>query len=305
MKNLKEFFPVIAAIMANLIWGSTFMASKVLLVQAPPITVITIRFIIALMSFLLVAILTKHDFQIGFIRKYLKEIVLLGLIGYTGLYFFQMKALTEITSSQSSAIMLLAPLFTLCLNIFETKKIKFLNIGVIPLSFSGALLIYFDSHNFDYSDTKIQGLIFTFIASFFLGWSVPITKRLLTLESRSQTISVFNLTFYSILFGTLFLGILSSWELYNTQQIINLNSNFWFWVSYLGIICSFVAFFLWNWSIKKVSPIFIAASMYLKTPVALIIGAIMLSEKLSPTFYAGTFTILFTLFFNQIISVRK
>jgi drug/metabolite transporter (DMT)-like permease len=41
--------------------------------------------------------------------------------------------------------------------------------------------------------------------------------------------------------------------------------------------------------------------MYLKTPVALFIGALFLSEKLSFAFYLGTSIILSTLFINQII----
>lgn len=298
----KAVTPILAAILANILWGSTFMASKVILAQCPPITAITIRFAVALLAFLLIAILKKHDFQPSVFKKRFPDFFLLGIVGYTGLYFFQMVALTKITSVQSSAIMLLAPIFTLILNLVQTKTVDLRNVTVVVLSFIGAALIFLDHNKLDYTNVELSGLLYTLMASFFFGWSVPITKKLLTPKNDEPQLSIFNLTFYSILIGTCFLFVIALWEIENPATPLNLNFKFWGWIVYLGIACSSIAFFLWNWSIKKISPIAVAASMYLKTPVALLIGAIVLSERLSFVFYLGTAIILATLFLNQVLN---
>jgi drug/metabolite transporter (DMT)-like permease len=296
-----SLLPIFAAISSNILWGSTFMASKVVLTQCPPITAITIRFVIALITFLIVAVVKGHDFQWPIVKTRFRELFLLGVVGYTGLYLLQMVALTEITSVQSSAIMLLAPLFTLILTLVETRNLNVRNSLVLFLSFIGAVLIFFDHYKIEYSVGGSRGLIYTLIASFFLGWSVPITKKILNQQPKQMELSTFNLTFFSIAIGTFFLSLFSVWELTNSIHPINLDSKFWMWITYLGVLCSSLAFFLWNWSIKKVSPIVVAASMYLKTPVALFIGALFLSENLSFMFYLGTSIIISTLFINQII----
>lgn len=300
MNNQISIIPILAAILSNVLWGSTFMASKVVLAQCPPITAITIRFVVALTVFLLFAVITKHDFQFSVFKNRFSELLLLGLIGYTSLYFFQMIALTKITSVQSSAIMLLAPLFTLIISFIESRTLSLRNISVIGFSFFGAGLIFLDHNKLDYSNTALSGLLFTLFASLCLGWSVSITKRLLIPKNHELQLSVFNLTFYSLLIGTIFLALIATVELGQPSVHFNLNRYFWAWVFYLGVICSSIAFFLWNWSIKKISPVVVAATMYLKTPVALLIGAMTLSEKLGFIFYLGTFIIFLTLFLNQI-----
>lgn len=302
MKSEKSITPILAAILSNILWGSTFMASKVILIQCPPITAVTIRFIVALMAFIIFAIVKRHDFQFSCFKKNFFDIFLLGIVGYTGLYFFQMLALTKITSIQSSAIMLLAPIFTLILNIIDTKIVNLRNITVVGISFIGAILIFLDHNKLNYSNMEQSGLLYTLLSSFFLGLSVPITKRLLSNNSNELQLSIFNLTFYSILIGTFFLFIIAIWEIQQLSTSLVLDLKFWGWITYLGVFCSAIAFFLWNWSIKKISPVIVATSMYIKTPVALLIGAIILSERLSFIFYFGTIIIIVTLFLNQVLN---
>ncbi|MBL7542357.1 MAG: hypothetical protein JNL11_01005 [Bdellovibrionaceae bacterium] len=66
-----------------------------------------------------------------------------------------------------------------------------------------------------------------------------------------------------------------------------------------------MAFLLWNWAIKHAPPAIVAGAMYLKTPVALALGAYVLSENLSLVFYLGTLSILIALIVNQFSYSRK
>lgn len=299
--ELTLILPTIASIISNVLWGSTFMASKVLLLKSNPITILIIRFLIAALGMFLIGVVKKNDFQLHLLKKRYREILLLGLIGYTGLYYFQIISLKTITSSQSASIMLLAPVFTLVGNSLITKKMLFKDASILLVSLAGAILILQDKTNIELNFFSNYSLLVALLSAFFLGISVLITKKLLQpTSSNIGSFSVFNVTFHSLTTGLVGLLVISIIDSESKFYISNLDFEAWGWLVYLGLICSVLAFLLWNWSIKYISSSVIAISMYLKTPVALGIGAFMLSEKLSAAFYLGTLLILSSLFFNQI-----
>jgi drug/metabolite transporter (DMT)-like permease len=228
----------------------------------------------------------------------------LGFLGYTGLYILQMTALKHIASSQSAAIMLLAPVFTLVAESFLKKELRSREAIVTAIGFAGAAAILVEQYRVDFSGVAFQGLLLTVGASLCLGISVIQTKRLLAPVEGKPAFTVFNLTFFSLLIGAVGLIPFVAVEQVGAGGRLPMTADFWLWSAYLGILCSVGAFLMWNWSIKQVSPVGVAIAMYLKTPVALGIGAVLLSEHLTLIFYAGTLLILGTLFSNQLVLVR-
>jgi drug/metabolite transporter (DMT)-like permease len=304
VKKELGLFAVIAAIGANFLWGSTFMASKVVLSQCPPVTATFIRFAIAVIVFGIIALLRENNFQFSTVKARIGELLCLGLFGISGLYILQMTALKHITSSQSAAIMLLAPVFTLITESVLKKELRLREALITLVGLVGASAILFDQYRVDFTGVAFQGLLLTVGASLFLGVSVVQTKRLLAVSKRGSGFTVFNVTFYSLLIGLLGLIPFLIVEQTHSVQGIPLTPAFWVWSAYLGILCSVVAFLAWNWSIKHVSPVGVAVAMYLKTPVALGIGAVLLHENLTFIFYAGTLLIIATLFSNQLVLAR-
>lgn len=305
MKKTNGLLAVIAAIAANALWGSSFMASKVVLAQCPPLTATLIRFSIAIALFAAVAAINKAGIQIEVLRSRLAALIGLGLVGYTGLYTLQMIALKHITSSQSSAIMLLAPVFTLIVESSLKGSIRGREVVTTAVGLLGAVMILFDQYKVDFSGIAFQGLILTILASVCLGVSVVQTKRLLVPIDGVPGFTVFNLTFYSLSIGALGLLPFVAIEQGNSTQLIPLDFRFWLWLSYLGIVCSVIAFLMWNWAVKNIPPSVVAVAMYIKTPVALGLGAALLHEHLTPVFYTGTSIILGTLFTNHLMQIRE
>ncbi len=303
MKNEIGFIAICTAIIANLIWGSTFVASKVVLAQCPPVTAVLIRFLIAVGLFTSIAVARRTNFQLQVIKSRFRALVGLGLVGYSGLYVFQMTALKHIASSQSAAIMLLAPVFTLMIESILRKEIRSREATVIGLGFVGAISILLEQYKVEFSGIGFHGLMLTVGASFCLGASVIQTKRLLAPSREKPGFTVLNLTFLSLLIGSIGLLPVAIIEQTNTGFRIPSSPDFWLWSTYLGVVCSVGAFLLWNWSIKHISPVAAAIAMYLKTPVALGFGAVLLSEHLTLIFYAGTILILGTLFSNHLTLV--
>ncbi len=305
MKERHGLLAVFAAIAANALWGSSFMASKVVLAQCPPLTATLIRFSIAIALFAVVAAVRKADFQIDSLKSRLAALVGLGILGYTGLYTLQMTALKHITSSQSAAIMLLAPVFTLILESVLKGAIKKREAVTTAVGLVGAAAILSEQYKVDLSGIAFRGLVLTILASACLGVSVVQTKRLLAPSEGRAGFTVFNLTFYSLVIGVLGLLPFVVLEQVHGVRAVPLDLKFWLWLTYLGVVCSVAAFLMWNWAIKHVAPPVVAVAMYLKTPVALGLGAAILREKLTPVFYAGTSLILGTLFINHLLQTRE
>lgn len=299
MVENSSFKPLLAAVLANILWGSTFMASKLVLVKAPPISAVAVRFFLASILFGLCAIIKENDFQFLVFKKNIRDIIILGFFGFAGVYFFQMKALVTIASSQSSAVMLLAPVFTLLLGIYFNKKINKSSVVTITFCLIGALLIYADRYEFNYSKLENQGLLYTLISSIFLGLSVPLTQKIFKTDDQKNKLSAFNLTFYSIICGTSLLVLFAIIENWETNLSFFYDRSFWLWTSYLAFFCTFLAFFFWNWALEKISPTIAAGTMYLKTPVALILGSFFLLEDFGFIFYMGIIIIVVTLFASQ------
>jgi drug/metabolite transporter (DMT)-like permease/site-specific recombinase XerC len=203
VKKSNGLLAVVAAIAANALWGSSFMASKVILAQCPPLTATLIRFSIAIALFAIIATIKKIDIQIQVLKSRLAALIGLGLIGYTGLYTMQMIALKHIASSQSAAIMLLAPVFTLIVQSALKGSIRGREAVTTAVGLLGAAAILFDQYKVDLSGIAFQGLILTTLASACLGVSVVQTKGLLAPSGNVPGFTVFNLTFYSLLIGVL------------------------------------------------------------------------------------------------------
>lgn len=307
MKFNTSFWPFLAAILANILWGSTFLGSKVIIGYIPPFTSLFLRFLIAFVGLIIIGKWQKKSFEFYHFSKFKTELLILGCINYVFLYAAQLYGLKHISSSLSAAIMLLAPIFTILIDIVKFKSISAKDGISILSAFSGSYLILISNMNNNSECSLIQGILFTFVASFCLGYSVILVKNFkIKYEVKiKSSLSIFNLTLYS--FGIAVIGFfpLMIFEIYETNKQINFNFNVLAWLLYLGILCSIVAFIMWNYSIIKNHILVTSISMYLKTPVAFLLGFIFLQENLTLNFYIGTLLILIPLIFNQIINSRS
>lgn len=300
MKKYANILAILAAILSNALWGSTFVASKTVLIYASPSFSILVRFSAAVLLLGTIAAVQKYDLQFEIVKQRIATLMSLGLMGYTGLYLLQLSALKHIASSQSAAIMLLSPVFTLIGDSALKRKISLLSTVTTLTGLLGASIIIFDQYRVDLSGIALSGLIMTIGASMCLGFSVIQTKSLLQQSSHIKGISVFNLTLYSLLIGTVGMipFVLKDFQANDVSAVFNIE--FWIWSMYLAVFCSVLAFLMWNWALKIATPNVVAVSMYIKTPVALGLGAILLNEKLNVFFYLGTLLIFFAIILNQV-----
>jgi drug/metabolite transporter (DMT)-like permease len=288
----------ILAIIANVLWGTTFLASKYTLQAWGPFTSASLRFGIATVClFIILKVLKKRIDTPQDIKQWF-GLLMIGTTAFGILYPMQLAGLKFISSSLSAAIMLIAPLVVLLLGRITLReklsKLKYfaLCFGVI----GGAILISTTSGvSVDLNSDFVLGALLTLAAAISLAVSIVATRKF------SKNISSASLTFWSMAIGFFELTIAAFIFEENVLASINQNSNMLSWVAlfFLAFVCSAFCFFIWNHALSKASPQEIASSMHIKTPTAVLIGVFIANEELTTPIIIGTVLVMFGVWLSQ------
>jgi drug/metabolite transporter (DMT)-like permease len=281
-----------AALLANFLWASSFIASKFSLVLLAPAQVNLYRFFIALIFLGLIFSIQK---RISW-KQFTDQIFLLSLLGglqYCALYNLQLEGLQYISTSLSAALMLLSPLFIVLLSFFLNKKLTPLKILSPIIGLVGGLIIWFDHLQLKGLDDV--GVHFTLAAALALAISTLLTKKLV------KSVDVYNLTFWPMLIGVFFLVV---GEVINQEKFVWINVSELTPIIYLALFCTIAPFMLWNLAMSKCSAQLMASSMHIKTPAAILIGFLIGQETLSLPFMVGSVTIMFAIWLSGKIELR-
>jgi len=97
---------ILALIAANVIWGTTFVATKSMLDRVPPLTVASLRFVVALLVLLPLVRLAGGRPALG------RTPALLGFVGIFVVFLCQNLGLNQTSASNGALIFAVAPVFT-------------------------------------------------------------------------------------------------------------------------------------------------------------------------------------------------
>lgn len=291
--------PFALALLANLIWGTSFLASKYTLKVWGPFTASALRFALALAGMFLILPGMGFPIQIPRTRKAWTQIFWVGLTGFGILYPLQLAGLMWIPSSLSAAIMLSSPLFVVLLSagflqeVLSTQKLIAIVLGII----GGIVLV--NPANLPGSTwavgsipTLLKGILLT------LGASLSLAVSVLATRSASKELDSTSVTFWSMGIGVILLVPLTLIEqprTYTSEQM----SYALFALGFLALVCSVIAFLMWNRAIKLTNPQNIASTMHIKTPVAVVLGSLVANESITAAITIGTILISFAVWLSQ------
>lgn len=186
------------AMIANVLWGTSFLASKYTLQSWGPFTASALRFAIAILIMGVALPISGFKLNIPKRRSEFLGIILVGLSGFGLLYPLQLSGLKLISSGLSAAIMLTSPLFVIALSaIFLKEMISFRKISALILGIIGGCVLIFSTGSsiFVTGSNFLLGSTLTLAASLSLALSVIATRK------ASANLDAANLTFWSMLFG--------------------------------------------------------------------------------------------------------
>lgn len=234
-------------------WGLSFVATSIIIETLPPIFTAMIRFFIA---WICLIILTKGYKPYGS----LKSRILCGIWGITLYFIFENIALRYTTPTNVSLLISTIPMFNLLyLKIFSSIKIQKNNIIGSIISFLGVSIVIIGDHF--RLEINFIGDLLTICAV--ISW-IMYTHYLIEIEKKNternqendffRTLSVTkSITFW----GFVLLIPASIIELvFNKTNILTpfYEGKVVISLLYLGILCSSIAYYFWNESIKFLGP---------------------------------------------------
>ena len=279
----------IAALITILIWGTTFISTKLLLVDFTPIEILFFRFLLGLLVLIIVypKRLKLKD------RKQELTFAAAGLCGICLYYLLENIALTYTMASNVGVIISIAPFFTAVLShIFmkteEKLKIQFF-IGFAAMA--GICLISFN-------DSKLElnpiGDILAVAAA--LIWSLySLLTRKISSYGYNTVQTTRRIFTYGIVFMLPFLFVfdfnLDIQKVVKPEYALNL--------IYLGIGASALCFVTWNYAVKMLGAVKTSVYIYMVPVITVATSVIVLREKITWVSAIGTILTLIGLFLSE------
>ena len=289
----------VLAIVANILWGTSFLASKYTLQAWGPFTSAALRFGIATVCLLGILKAMKKKIEMPETLGHWVALIVIATSAFGVLYPMQLAGLKFIPSSLSAAIMLMSPLAVLLLSRVVLKerlsKLKYvaLTFGVV----GGAVLISSTSNGMkiNFNSDFFWGTLLTLASAISLAISAVATRKY------SNEISSSTITFWTMAIGFVELTIFAFIFEEDVLASITRDANTLSIVSlfFLAFVCSAFCFYIWNFALSKASPQEIASSMHIKTPTAVLLGVFIANEELNAPIIIGTALVMFGVWLSQ------
>lgn len=274
----KKVLAHIAGILTAVIWGTTFISTKVLLNDFEPITVLVYRFLIAYVAMM---IIKPKPLRFESLKKEFWYFMA-GLLGVTIYFLFENIGLTYTLASNASVIVSTAPMFTALLAFIflkNEKPKKFFFIGFVFAMTGIALISFQGTSNLE---LHVVGDLLALGAA--IVWAIYsiILKKHISMSSHMIEITK-RIIFYGIItmlpFGAIFGAELQMDKLFSGVNLVNF--------LYLGIGASAICYVTWNYSLEVLGALKASLYIYLVPVIAIITSVIVLGEPFTLTVGIG------------------
>ncbi|OPF73216.1 DMT family transporter [Bacillus paralicheniformis] len=278
MKTRRETAGHLAAVITIIIWGTTFVSTKVLLEDFAPVDILFYRFLIGLIVLIMV-----HPHVLTF-RSWRQEALFAGagLCGVTLYFLLENIALTLTYASNAGMIVAVIPMITAVLAHFflsdEKLEPRFF-IG-FAAAFTGLALIFFNGQMM----LKLNPLGDILAAASAFVWAAYaiLMKKISTFGY--HTIQCTQRIF---LYGLLFMvPALFLFDFRFDASPFASPAN-WLNILFLGAGASALCFVTWNWSVGMLGAVKTSAYIYMVPVITIAASVVILQEKLTWVAFCG------------------
>jgi len=279
---------------AIVVWGASFVAARIVLypqtadaVVLSPVVLAACRFSIASLFFLgpVLSAGLRGRLTIGHLWK----MAVLGQTSFS-LYFWLQYVGVQGTNASIASILVvgLIPLSTaLVARVVGSEKLDGLKLAALILGFAGVPLIVLRGHSavLSLNSGFLFGSLCLIANAFLWAFNSTFSKQWM----RDEGLSPVLLTGGSMISGAL--GLILASLIFphagDWRDVARLDPTEWAALAFLSLVCSVVAYFLYNFALTKVPASQAAFYIYFEPVVAVALGMSMLGERLNALMILG------------------
>ena len=271
------------------LWGSSFGAIKIALYGVSPLTVMSVRIILAGVALLVLTLIRSTPFPRGF--QNWKKIFWMALFGVLIPFFLVPWGQQKIDSSLAAIIMSINPFFALILGHYfsEDENFNKRQFFAMLLGFSGVFLVFNENADFS-TNGNFWGQGAVILAGIGYTISGVIAARLRGISADSVSASVFIVA--SLIALPLWLIYDSPWDLELEQDSI-------FALTHLGLVSTGIAFLMRYYVILRAGAVFFSYVAFLIPMFGIFFGVIFLDETVSVNTMVAVVLILLGVYFGR------
>lgn len=286
----------LAALLTIIIWGTTFISTKILLQDFQPVEILSFRFIMGLLVLLIVC---PHRLKNTSRRQELIFAVA-GLCGICLYYLLENIALTFTLASNVGVIISVAPFFTAVLaHLFvkseEKLQAKFFigfeiaMVGIILISTSGSAL-----------ELNPTGDLLALAAAFVWACYSTLTRKISSF-GYPIILTTRRTFFYGIVF------IIPALFFFDFKLELSRFTNMTYMLNilYLGLGASALCFVTWNFAVERLGAVKTSVYIYMVPVITVVTSVFILQERLTVISGIGTVLTLTGLFLSESKSIEK
>ena len=279
--------PYLEAIFAVVVWGASFIATKVALEDVSPVTIVWLRFMIGILI-LGAAVLIRGQLNLPG-RNEWGYFALLGFLGITFHQWLQSNGLQTSEAGTTAWIVSTTPVFMALLGWLVLKeRLGWGKTAGIALAFAGVLLV---SSKGDIASISVgrfgaPGDVLILVSA--VNWAVFSILSRRGLQRHPASLMMF----YVMALGWMFTSVLF-FSGNGMGEIAHLTGRGWTGIAFLGIFCSGLAYIAWYDALQALSTAQTGVFLYIEPLVAVVVAAVVLGEQVTLLSLLGGAVILF------------
>lgn len=282
-KGHNDFWYHVAAFAMILVWGISFLNTRVLLdAGLTPTEIFVARFTIAYVSLLVVG-----RFKVRY-TGWRDELlfVVCGVAGGSAYFIAENTALELTLISDVAVLVSTAPLTTALMGaiFYRDERITWMTLVGMLIAFVGSVMLALKD-GLVWGNSVLGDLLALLAAFVWAFYSMALKK----LNRKYTTLFITRKLF--------FYGVLSALPLLALEQTrvslaVLKRPEVWGNLLYLGLICSLAAYFIWGITVKRIGAVRASNYFYLSPVISMIAAALWFGERTNAIAYVGCILIL-------------
>jgi drug/metabolite transporter (DMT)-like permease len=278
-------------VLVNIFWAASSIAAKEALLQLSAIEIITLRFGIALLIVVGLALVLKGPGSLKIDPKDLPMFVFLSIVSVSLGFFLQVEAISRTTVTNFSIEFNMSTFLIMLMGAaFLGERLTRKRMLGAAIAFGGAVLII--------SGGRLD--LSSHLAGDLIGLASAVSFGLFTIASKriSRKYGIMTILSYTFLFGII--ELLPFYVFYTPMTpLSSLSAVSWSSILFLAVLCSVFCFLVYTHGLKKLKASDVAMSIYVNPLAGVLLAILLMGEALTAYTVAGGALVMAGMYLTQ------